>query len=228
MKLDQALFPLFLRLDGRRCVVVGSSAEAHEKTARLLACGASVALFAPTLAPSWQTLCQHEQLQHINRWPEPDDLSGVTLVISAAADAELDARISEICRRTNTLLNVVDVIPRCDFYMPGVVARGPVTVAIGTAGTSPALVGAIRERIEALLPQQLGDLAARLGGIRPMLKSRFPDFAGRARRMRHVARILLTEMATGADLVRVEGLLQRMLSCEEACEDQGSCCLNGK
>jgi len=113
--------------------------------------------------------------------------AGARVVDEAACDARLaiiagddpDDIIAARLKARGLLVNVVDKPALCDFIMPAIVERTPVTVAIGTAGASASLAKALRQRIEALLPADLGALALALRGARAAITARFPDPAAR-------------------------------------------------
>ena len=109
-------------------------------------------------------------------------------VVDEAADAQLavvalknpDATVARL-RARGILVNAVDRPDLCDFTLPAIVDRDPVLVAVGTGGVSAGLAGALRQRLEAILPSSLGQLAKDLRGQRAELKSRWPDPADRRR-----------------------------------------------
>ncbi len=99
------------------------------------------------------------------------EAEAVTLAIVANGDAAATARL----KARGVLVNVVDRPELCDFTLPAIVDRSPVIVAVGTAGASAGLAKALRQRLETLLPEALGPLAAALEGARSTLRARWPD-----------------------------------------------------
>lgn len=89
--------------------------------------------------------------------------------------------VATMLRARGMLVNVADRPELCDFTLPAIVDRDPVIVAIGTGGSSAGLAKALRQRIEAILPTRLGELAARLFGQRSEIKTRWPDADERRR-----------------------------------------------
>ena len=153
-------FPVSLDLGGRRCLVLGTDAEAECKAAMLERAGATVLRASGTRGVS---------------------LDGVALVvISGLPDAEAEL-LSRRCQERAIPVNVVDEPRLCSFLMPAVVRRGPVTVAISTGGRSPLLAKLLRQAIDAFLPQRLGELADLAGAVRPQLRARLPDPSARRR-----------------------------------------------
>lgn len=146
--------PIFLNLAGRTVVLVGEG-EAADAKARLIERAGG------RIVPAWE--------------------QGATIAF-VALDDESEARVAaDELRAHGLLVNVVDRPDLCDFTTPAIIDRAPVTVAIGTGGASAGLAKAVRQRIEALLPARLGDLAAALQAARAAMKARWPVAADRRR-----------------------------------------------
>jgi uroporphyrin-III C-methyltransferase/precorrin-2 dehydrogenase/sirohydrochlorin ferrochelatase len=144
------LFPLFLKLHGRRVLVVGAGPVAASKLAGLLAAGASVTVVAPEVcAPVREASVPIEQ-----RGFADADLDDVWYVVAAATPA-VNARVARAAEHRRIFVNAVDDPPNATAYLGGVVRRAGVTFAVSTAGQAPALAGLLREGIDALLPADL-------------------------------------------------------------------------
>ena len=141
-------YPAYLDLSGRRCVVVGAGAVAERKVLQLLEADADVMLVSPSATPELERLADERHLRWIRRAYAPGDLAGAMLAIAATDDETVNRTVHAEAEREKTLLNVVDVPALCGFIAPSVVERGPVTVAISTAGTSPALARKLRELMD--------------------------------------------------------------------------------
>lgn len=158
------LFPIFLKLEGRRCLVVGAGLVGAQKIAGLLETGAEVVVIDP--APSAklrQTILADVRLTFHERKYLPSDLEGAYLVIAATSDPEVNREIYEQAQRRGILANVVDVPPLCDFYYPAVVRRGALVVAVSSQGESPHLAQRVRDEIGELLPENLADSVRKIG-----------------------------------------------------------------
>ena len=138
-------YPAYLDLTGRRCVVIGAGLVAERKVAQLLASGADVTLVSPSATPELEAMAARKRVRWIRRGYAKGDLAGALLAIAATDDESVNRAVHAEAEREKTLLNVVDVTPLCGFIAPSVVERGPVTVAISTAGASPALARKMRE-----------------------------------------------------------------------------------
>lgn len=174
------LFPLFLKLDGKRCLVVGAGSVAAEKIASLLVCGARVLVVAPEAAPAVKSLSEAGRIEWLPRRFAPGDLDGARLVIAATADREINRSVFEEASRRSILSNAVDDPPLCDFFCASIVQRGDLQIAISTAGKSPALAQRLKCEIDAQLAPDLGQWLDNLGELRREVLERMPP--GEARK----------------------------------------------
>ena len=146
------LFPVFLKLEGRRVLLVGGGRVAAAKLEALRRAGATVTIVAPDVLPSIRKAAPHVR---IRRRPfRPSDLTGHWLVVSAATP-EVNRLVSRVAERRRVFVNAVDDPSNASAYLGGVLARGGVTVAISTNGRAPAVAGLLREGLDALLPPDL-------------------------------------------------------------------------
>jgi len=147
-----SLYPAFLKLWGRPVLLVGGGKVAAGKLRGLVEAGAVVTVVAPKVREEL-----HQPGVRVLRRPfEPEDLEGCWFVVSAAP-AEVNRRVAEAARERRIFVNAVDDIDAASAYLCGVVRRGHVTVAISTGGRAPALSGLLRELLERLLPDELGE-----------------------------------------------------------------------
>ena len=146
---ETPLFPVFLKLAKRRCLLVGAGKTAEEKIPTLLRSGAAVTVVAPAATRGIQAWALDKQLVWEQRRFDPSDLEGIYLVVVATPSRTLNRSIFEQARQRHTLCNVVRDRALCDFYYPAVVRRGPLQIAISTAGHSGALAQRLRKEFEA-------------------------------------------------------------------------------
>ncbi len=161
-----SLLPIFLKLDGRRCLLVGAGSVALDKTRNLLRTGLQLRVVAPRARPEIRQLAQEGKLEWIERCFDPSDLDGKFLVIAATDAPEVNAAVYRGAVERNILCNSVDDIPNCDFFFGAVVRRGDLQVAISTAGESPAFAQRLRREIDEQLPKDLGPWLEDLGRLR--------------------------------------------------------------
>jgi len=173
--------PIMLRLQDRKVLVVGGGQVATRKIAMLLRAGASVRLVADTVDPALaQTLSEppHEVLQ--KRF-QPEHVDGVTLVVAATNNNEVNLQVCEQSRERGVPVNVVDNPALCDFIFPSIVDRSPVIVAVSSGGKSPVLARLLRSRLETYIPSGFGNLADLLGNYREKVKKIIPAMSQRMR-----------------------------------------------
>ncbi len=140
-------YPVFLDVAGRRCAVFGGNHEAERKALYLLECGALPAIFSPEadMTDALKGLAQAGKVEWQRRAYRQGDLENVWIAIVAdTSDPARNERLFAEARSRNVPLNTLDVTPMCTFIAPAVVQRKDVTVAISTAGTSPALARKLR------------------------------------------------------------------------------------
>jgi precorrin-2 dehydrogenase/sirohydrochlorin ferrochelatase len=165
------LFPMFLKLSARPCLVVGAGTIAESKIASLLEAGGRVRVVAPEATPQVRSWAHANSIEWHQRPFQPDDLEGMFLVVAATSSAELHERIFEHATQRGVLCNIVDVPPLCDFYYPSVVQRGALQIAISTAGQSPALAQRLRKQLEDQFGPEYEQWLAQLGEARDKLFS---------------------------------------------------------
>jgi precorrin-2 dehydrogenase / sirohydrochlorin ferrochelatase len=169
------LFPMFLKLSARPCLVVGAGTVAESKIASLLEAGGRVRVVAPEASPQARSWAQSRVIEWHQRPFQSDDLKGMFLVVAATSSTELHERIFAEARRRGVLCNIVDVPALCDFYYPSVVQRGALQIAISTAGQSPALAQRLREELEEQFGPEYEEWVVHLGEGRDELFSGMLD-----------------------------------------------------
>jgi uroporphyrin-III C-methyltransferase/precorrin-2 dehydrogenase/sirohydrochlorin ferrochelatase len=142
------LFPIFLKLAGRRCLVVGGGGVAETKMQGLLRCGAEVRVIAPQVTPGIRQAANSGLIGWDDRKFLTTDLAGVFLVVAATDSPDLHQEIFRRCQQAGILCNAVDEPERCDFYYPAVVQRGSLQLAISTGGNSPFLAQRLRQELQ--------------------------------------------------------------------------------
>jgi precorrin-2 dehydrogenase/sirohydrochlorin ferrochelatase len=142
------LFPMFLKLTDRPCLVAGAGSIAESKIESLLEADAKVRVVAPKATRQIRSWAEQKRIEWIARDWEAGDLEGMFLVIAATSSTEVHERIFREATRRGVLCNVVDVPGLCDFYYPAVVQHGALQIAISTAGLSPALAQRLRKELE--------------------------------------------------------------------------------
>ncbi len=173
--------PLFHRLRGVGCLVVGGGDIAAHKARMLLRAGAQIELVAPELAASTRELVEAGAIRYRQRRFLATDLAGKRLVIIATNQPALNAEIARAADSANLLVNVVDQPDLSNVIFPSIMDRSPLVVAIGSDGQAPVLVRQLRARLESLVPAAYGDLAALVGRFRQRVRDKFPGLDKRRR-----------------------------------------------
>jgi uroporphyrin-III C-methyltransferase/precorrin-2 dehydrogenase/sirohydrochlorin ferrochelatase len=181
-------YPITLQLDGRRCAVLGGSALAAEKARWLIAAAAQVTVFAATLSAEMRQLAASGAVQVVRRDHQWGDLAGCFLAVDASGDEAVNERSFAEAEAEGVLMNVVDRPALCHFHAPAIVRRGPLTLAISTAGESPFLAAALRARLERTVGEEWGAFTALMGGVRRRLRSRGLSLAEQNRVYRRLLR----------------------------------------
>ncbi len=181
------LFPFFLKLQDRPCLVVGAGAAAESKIASLLDAGAQVTVVAPAAGRRVTRFVAERKVRWLRRQFQPADLAGVFLVISATSDPAVSRSVSDEARSRGVLCNAVDEPALCDFYFPAVVRRGDLQIAISTSGQSPALARRIRCELEEAIDRSMGVELRRAGALRRRILAFDPPSAARSRLLRQLA-----------------------------------------
>nr|WP_086940984.1 NAD(P)-dependent oxidoreductase [Thaumasiovibrio occultus] len=166
-------FPAFLRLTHKPVLVVGGGEVACRKVDLLLAANAAVTVVSPDLHSYLNSLLNAGKIEHISKPFHPDDIHGYVQVWATTDSTELNHLVADTAREKGIWTNVVDDPLYCDFITPSMVDRSPLQVAISSGGAAPVLVRFLREKIETLLPQNLGLIGEFAGSKRDYLKQKF-------------------------------------------------------
>lgn len=143
------LFPAFLKLAGRRVVLVGGGQVATSKLRGLKDAGADITVVAPEVTVAIET----GDVTVVKRPFQPSDLDRAWLVVAAAVP-DVNRAVAEAAESRQIFVNAVDDPPNASLYLGGVVRRAGITFAISTDGRAPALAGLLREGLDAILPEQ--------------------------------------------------------------------------
>jgi uroporphyrin-III C-methyltransferase/precorrin-2 dehydrogenase/sirohydrochlorin ferrochelatase len=174
--------PVFLDLQSGVVLLVGAGDLARAKLRLLASAGARVRWYATDGDHDLSGLAAVDaaRIEPATGDPLTADLSGVIAVLCAGA-GDIGVAMSARAKAVGLPVNVMDDLVHSTFIFPAIVDRGDVVVAVGTGGASPVVARRVRERIEAILPARIGDLASFIGGFRKSIHARIPEFALRRR-----------------------------------------------
>ncbi len=163
------LFPMFLKLEGKKVLVVGAGRVGEPKIAGLLDTGARIRVIALEASTAVHEWARAGKIELELRAFSPSDLGGAFLAVVATSSRGLNEQIYTEAQRRNILCNIVDVPDLCDFYYPAVVRRGDLQIAISTAGQSPSLAQKIRQQLEKQFGPAYATWVAELGETRKLI-----------------------------------------------------------
>ena len=169
------LFPMFMDLNNKKCLILGGGDVAYRKTQQLLKTGADLYVHSPKLNASMQQLYSQKKLKWYQTVVGTNELRETYLVIAASSDQVANKQLATICEKLRIPCNVVDDPKNCSFYVPAVTTRGNLQVAISTRGSAPVLARKIRSHMDHALHPKMGDLASFAEGYRKHIKRAFPN-----------------------------------------------------
>ena len=168
-------FPMFLDVENKPILVVGGGEVACRKVDSLLRAGANVTLVSPKVAPYLKELADEDKLRWVQNFYSSQLISKNYLQVWATTDnPNLNHQVHNDAKKMGILVNVVDDLPYCDFITPSMINRGRIQIAISSGGASPVLVRNIREKLETVLPQNIGLIADFGASKRNSIKESFP------------------------------------------------------
>lgn len=170
-----SLLPIFLKLEGRKCLVVGGGRVAESKIESLLQSGAQVLVIAPRVNDKVAEWVRAGRLVWSEKSFEATDLDGAFLVIAATSNPEVNHRIYRLAEERSILCNTVDDPKHCHFYYGAVARRGPLQIAISTNGLSPALAQRLRRDLEKQFGPEYEQWLEYLGVMRDLIQSTTAD-----------------------------------------------------
>lgn len=171
--------PLFCQLRNRACLLVGGGEVAERKARLLLKAGADLRVCSTHFASQFHLWQQAGEVTLLDRSFTAEMLEGCWLVIAATDDDKVNQQVSACAEARQVFCNLVDAPEQASVIMPSVVDRSPLMVAISSGGRAPVMARLLREKIEALLPQHLGKIAAYAGSLRQRVKNHFAEMGQR-------------------------------------------------
>jgi len=173
--------PIHFDTRGASILIVGGGPAAEAKLRTLLKTEADLRVVAEEITSEITRWADQDKLKHIARKFEFADLDGMSLVYAATEDDAQNGEIADLAAARQIPANAADFKTACRFITPALVERAPVTVSIGTEGTSPALARALKSDIETRLPSETGNFANKTNELRAKVKARMPGLADRQR-----------------------------------------------
>lgn len=204
-------FPMFLDVENKPILVVGGGEVACRKVDSLLRAGANVTLVSPKVAPYLSKLVEDSKLHWVQNFYSSQILSKDYLQVWATTDnPSLNHQVYNDAKKLGVLVNVVDDLPYCDFITPSMINRGRIQIAISSGGASPVLVRNIREKLETVLPQNIGLIADFGASKRNSIKESLPTVDDRRKFWERFLSSSLIEQV--ADRDQLESYYQQALA----------------
>ena len=172
------IFPISLKLQQQRCLIVGGGHIAYRKALLLAKAGAKIDVLAPEIDDNLLQLVQQSQGQYVQDvFSSSTALRHYRLVIAATNNNRVNQQVFAACEAENVLVNSVDDPPHCRFMVPAIIDRSPLVISVASNGTSPVLSRQIRTQLESTLPHGMGKLAEFSGQWRAAVKQKIvnPD-----------------------------------------------------
>jgi len=177
-KASQEFYPIFLKIKGKRCIVVGGGEVARRKVKALLECGAGVEVISPDPCREINKLVEAGEVKLLRRGYQPGDLQGALIAIAATDDSRINRQVVKEAQEKAVLVNVADDAEDSDFILPSYLRRGALSIAVSTGGVSPALARKIRTRLEKDFGDEYASLVRLVGEVRAELKRQKVKFSG--------------------------------------------------
>jgi precorrin-2 dehydrogenase/sirohydrochlorin ferrochelatase len=177
--MNKNLFPVFINIEGKKTVVIGGGKVAERKVSDLLQCDAQVVVISPQVTNIIADWADKGYITWLRKDFEDGDLLGACLAFLATDNSLVNRHVANICREQGILVNAVDDPENCDFYIPAVLRRQSLAVAISTGGKSPLLARKIKEDLEEVITEAYGEFAEILGEQREIILSGVPDIRER-------------------------------------------------
>lgn len=177
--MNKTLFPVFLDISGRNSIIIGGGIVAERKASDLLTCGAQVVVISPQVTPIIADWATQGRIVWLHREFQDEDLQHAFLVFLATNDSSVNRHAVSVCHEWGILVNAVDDPVNCDFYVPSVLRRQSLAVAISTGGKSPLFARKLREELEGIVTEPYGEFVELLGEQRTIIQNSIGDIRER-------------------------------------------------
>ncbi|MGI5920832.1 MAG: precorrin-2 dehydrogenase/sirohydrochlorin ferrochelatase family protein [Syntrophomonadaceae bacterium] len=206
------LFPVFLNLYHKNCLIIGGGKVAERKAGDLLLYDARIKVVSPYAGDQIRHWSEQGVLSWEARVFRESDLKDVFLVFLATDDRVLNKRIVELCREKQILVNAVDDPPNCDFYVPSLVRQKSLAIAISTEGKSPLFAKRLREELEQIITYEYGEFVDLLGKVREQIQAEVSDITERKRILTSLVYSDILELLKAGEKEKVRERIEQCMS----------------
>jgi len=172
-------YPVNLKLEGQKCLVVGGGRVALRKVQALKECGPVIILISPCVVPELSGLIRAGGIDYRKRDFTIDDLDSMRLVVAATNDRELNLTVARACHEQGIFVNVVDNPGESTYFVPASLYRGSMCVSVSTDGKSPLLARRVRDYLKGQIGPEFAEAVSLLGELREEIINKYPDQAER-------------------------------------------------
>jgi precorrin-2 dehydrogenase len=206
------LYPVFLHIDGKPCLVVGGGSVGERKVEDLLLAGAQVTLVSREATPALEAMAAQGLIRFLREDFIPEHLNDVFLAIAATNDFTTNTCVSTSAQARGLPVNIVDQPALCSFVVPATIRRGEFTLAIGTGGHSPALAKKVRRDLEKLFGPEYGPYVELLGVIREKVLACRRDHPENLALFSRIVSSPLLELLSSSDTAGLQAMLTQVLA----------------
>jgi len=210
-----SLFPLFVDIKDKPCLIVGGGKIAARKLKMLCHSGALVTLVAPQCCTATQELCEQYGITIEQRNFIDEDIHNQRLVIAATDSIETNQHISKIAQAKNIFVNVASDFTQGDTVLPSVIDRDPIQIAVTTGGASPVLARLLKSNLERATPTAYGQLATLVENYRAQAITSIPDEDTRRRFWEEVLQGPIAEMVFAGQIHAADSTLKQKLETQQ-------------
>jgi len=190
------LFPVFIKLERLRLLIVGGGNVCLEKLHAVLqnSPATQITVVAPSISADVRDLAgRHPNVLLVERCYHPGDLAYADIAIVAVNDRTVSERVAHDAKEKSILVNVADTPDLCDFYLSSIVRRGSLKIAISTNGKSPTIAKRLKEQINGMIPDEMESVLDNMQTIREQLNG---DFSEKVRKLNDLTKVLVAKQAT--------------------------------
>jgi len=214
----ESFCPLHIDLKGRKALVIGGGSVAERKVKTLLAYGADLTVVSPELNSSLRELFNTGEISYFDDIYRPAYLKDQFMVICATDDEEVNRQAADHCTRHGILVNSVSEPDRCTFFFPALLKKGPLTIAVSTAGSSPALSRRIKEQLDGYFGSEYEEYLSYLGQMRLRIIARVKDKEARREIFEYLAGDQFFKKFKEKSRSEIDGLFEEILAEKETAE----------
>ena len=219
--------PIFMRIQGRRCVVIGGGEVAARKVTMLLKAGGDVVVISPELHHELAEMHAAGKITHLADVFRAGHLADACLAVAATDEADVNRAVFDEANARQLPVNVVDCPELCTFTMPSIVERYPITIAISSGGAAPVLARMLRARIETMLPASYGRLAGLASEFRDRVKASFATTQERRIFWERVFQGPIGERVLSGQEPAARAALEQAIASDQTGQDHGEVYLVG-